>query len=102
MTGIPLRHPRVRHVHVLGMRLLIISAERAAAILEETATNTRLNLTGKEVGLDQYVNIKNTGQETVSKKTMADTMEAILGAVYFDGGIAAVKTVMRKLGLVPT
>ena len=33
---------------------------------------------------------------------MADAMEAILAAVYFDGGIAAVKTVTSNLGLVPT
>ncbi|KAL8793143.1 MAG: hypothetical protein Q9195_004255 [Heterodermia aff. obscurata] len=74
---------------------------RVADILAEVSTNDQLNLRGKEVGLDQYVYITNTGQATVSKRTMADAMEAILGAVYLDGGIQATKTVMKALGLVP-
>ena len=32
---------------------------------------------------------------------MATTMEAILGAVYYDRGLDAVKKVMKTLGLVP-
>ncbi len=33
---------------------------------------------------------------------MTATLEAILGAVYLDSGLDAVKGVMRTLGLVPT
>lgn len=37
----------------------------------------------------------------ISSGTMADTVEAILGAVYLDGGIDPVKWVMNTLGLGP-
>ena len=32
---------------------------------------------------------------------MADSVEAILGAVFLDGGMEAVPTVMESLGLIP-
>lgn len=34
-------------------------------------------------------------------RTVADTVEAILGAVYLDSGMAGVKNVMDALGLEP-
>ena len=38
----------------------------------------------------------------MSDKTMATTVEAILGAVHVDGGDAALGMVMAKLGLTHT
>ena len=77
--------------------------DRATQILEEVTTNTNLNYVGKNLCLDQYVNRSGTGNSgSVAPKTMATTMEAILGAVYYDGGMDAVKKVMKTMGLVPT
>lgn len=76
---------------------------RANQIEKQVAVNPNLDRVGKGKGLDQYVNRQGTGASgEVSWKTMADAMEAILGAVYFDGGLGAVKRVMVTLGLVPT
>jgi ribonuclease-3 len=46
--------------------------------------------------------ILNPGTATVSDKTMATTVEAILGAVHIDGGDAALAQVMESLGLTHT
>ena len=40
--------------------------------------------------------------EGIPPLTMASTIEAIIGAVYIDGGMKPIPTVMRKLGLMPT
>lgn len=40
------------------------------------------------------------GTANVSAKTMATTVEAILGAAYLDGGVGALARVMEFLGLV--
>jgi len=53
------------------------------------------------LGLDEHVNRQGTGAwGPVPQKTMADTMEAVLGAVYGDGGVAPVRRVVDRLGLV--
>ena len=70
--------------------------------MQEVATNARLDQVGKRFGLDRFVNIAGTGQTTVNWRTMAATIEGILGAVFLDGGLSATKRVMRALGLVPT
>ncbi|KAF1809634.1 ribonuclease III [Eremomyces bilateralis CBS 781.70] len=44
----------------------------------------------------------NPGTTTLSAKTMATTVEAILGAVFIDGGDAALAQVMGTLGLTHT
>ena len=69
--------------------------------MHEVATNVRLDQTGKLFGLDKFVNIMGTGQTTVNWRAMAATVEGILGAVFLDGGLAAIKRVMRALNLVP-
>lgn len=75
---------------------------RADAIVKEVAANDNLNQVGKAMGLDRHINRRGTGASgEVSWKTMCDTMEAVVGAVWFDGGLVAVKGVMGTLGLVP-
>lgn len=60
------------------------------------------NLHLSEVGfghrLDTCV-ITNTGTPRVTANTMATTVEAILGAVYLDGGEDAVGRVLTTLGM---
>ena len=54
---------------------------------------------GRLHGLDQFVKL-NPGTLDVSAKTMATTVEAILGAAQEDGGEVALRAVMRRLGLI--
>ena len=66
-------------------------------------SNVNLAQAGRVAGLDALV-IGNPSQlGMVSDKTVATTVEALLGAVYLDSGkdIVAVKSAMRALGLGP-
>ena len=80
-----------------------LSLDLADQIVKEVASNGNLDVIGKRLGLDKYVNVPDSMLGFgVPWRTMAATMEAILGAVYFDGGMVWVKRVMRCIGLVPT
>lgn len=48
--------------------------------------------------LERYIE-KAPGTGKVSPKTMSDTVEAIIGAVYLDGGVDAVQAVTANLGI---
>lgn len=41
------------------------------------------------------------GQRQASSKMMATTVEAVIGAVYLDAGLAMAGDVMRNLGIAP-
>lgn len=58
---------------------------------------------GRQNGLQVYINNNPSQLGVVSDKTLATTVEAILGAVYLDSGkdLDIVKAVMRALGLGP-
>ncbi|KAL6719771.1 hypothetical protein ACLMJK_001692 [Lecanora helva] len=73
----------------------------ADAIVKEVASNENLDTVGKRLGLDRYVEVA-PGMRGIQVpwRTMAATMEAMIWAVYVDGGIEAVKQVMRTMGLV--
>ena len=73
---------------------------RADAILQEVATNGNLAAVGLSLGLNAYINVPH-GTQSIAGGTIATTMEAILGAVYLDGGILRVRQVMWNMGLVP-
>ncbi|KAK5214803.1 hypothetical protein LTR72_012078 [Exophiala xenobiotica] len=60
--------------------------------------NRNLSAVGYARGLQNCV-ILNQGTPTVSDKTMATTVEAILGAVMLDGGADALSAVLLTLGL---
>ena len=60
--------------------------------------NASLADVGFRAGLDACVYL-NPGTTAVSKRTMATTVEAILGAVHRDGGEAAMARVMETLGV---
>ncbi|KAF1807834.1 hypothetical protein P152DRAFT_324198 [Eremomyces bilateralis CBS 781.70] len=68
------------------------------AIRECVLGNANLAAVGFCHNLDRCV-LLNPGTTAVSDKTMATTVEAILGAVHVDGGNAALGLVMVKLGL---
>jgi len=67
------------------------------AIRDELLSNKSLAKRGFNLGLDRCVNL-NLGAFQVSEKTMATTMEAILGAVQLDGGDEVLALVMVHLG----
>ena len=70
-------------------------------------TNENLNIVGREHGLQSLINdhpgriaLRKARLEGIAPLTMAGTVEAILGAVYMDGGMEPVAEVMQKLGIV--
>ncbi|KAL8910887.1 MAG: hypothetical protein Q9171_003842 [Xanthocarpia ochracea] len=65
---------------------------------QRVGSNNNLNTLGIQAGLDFFVNLAG-GTTVVSPVTMSATVEAILGAVYLDGGLQAVTPVMQALGL---
>ena len=60
--------------------------------------NSRLGSAGLDHGLKPCV-VLNPGTADVSAKTMATTVEAILGAAHIDGGDAALAQVTESLDL---
>ena len=75
---------------------------RASDIVQQIGSNANLDHVGRLHGLDAFV-CRNPAQGNyVSPSTMTATVEAILGAVYLDGGIGSVSQVMETLGLVST
>lgn len=61
-------------------------------------SNANFGTVGRAMGLDRCV-ILNPGTKSVSNGTMATTVEAILVAVYLDGGMEALARVATGLGL---
>ena len=75
---------------------------RASEIVQRIGSNANLDHVGRLHGLDAFV-CRNPAQGNhISPITMTATVEAILGAVYLDGGIESVSQVMETLGLVST
>ncbi|KAJ8121871.1 hypothetical protein O1611_g9987 [Lasiodiplodia mahajangana] len=58
--------------------------------------NSRFARLCDEAGLTGCIN-RNPSQSTVEARTRADTIEAIIGAVYQDGGIDSARSVMQSL-----
>ena len=73
-------------------------------VLQNVATNDKLNDMGRNANLAGFI-IRDTSQAPggVSRSTMADTVEAILGAVYYDTNfnLVSLTPVMQNLGLGP-
>ena len=63
-------------------------------IATTVGSNANLNRVGRAIGLERFI------YGVVGGKTVADTVEAILGAVYLDSGLKKVKEVMDALDLV--
>ncbi|KAI1132250.1 ribonuclease III domain-containing protein [Nemania abortiva] len=61
--------------------------------------NARLASLCNEAGLTDCIN-RNPSLDGVEARTRADTIEAIIGAVYRDGGINSAESVMRSLRVI--
>lgn len=74
--------------------------EQGNLIASRDGGNEHLTTRGKELGLDQFINPNPSQKGVVSGKLIADTMEALIGAVEMDGGgETALEEVMRTLGV---
>ena len=63
-------------------------------------SGTVLAEAGERIGLEQFLK-RNAGAHPLPPhaKVIADTMEAVMGAVWLDGGLAAAQGVFARLGL---
>ncbi|KFY16796.1 hypothetical protein V492_01089 [Pseudogymnoascus sp. VKM F-4246] len=70
-------------------------------VVQRIVNNINLARVGRQIHVDQLVNRNPSQQGDVPPRTIADTVEAILGAVYLDSGkdIESVRLVMARLGL---
>ena len=79
-------------------------AEKISRIIGNVGANPRLMTIGRSKGLDALIN-KNPSDKDypVGGRTIADTIEAIIGAVYVDSNsnVKTVKEVMQTLGMTP-
>ncbi|KAL8744173.1 MAG: hypothetical protein Q9190_003551 [Brigantiaea leucoxantha] len=82
------------------------SADRNTKFLPfETVSNKNLDLVGREKGVHHYVNLLAPEEKFVYRESnptgrhLADCVEALIAAVYIDGGLNAVKNVVQNLGM---
>ncbi|KFY02952.1 hypothetical protein O988_01770 [Pseudogymnoascus sp. VKM F-3808] len=70
-------------------------------IVQVIVNNTNVERIGRQIHIDEIVNRNPAQQGSVSPRTITDTVQAILGAVYLDSGrnIDCVRLVMVKFGL---
>lgn len=62
------------------------------------ANNANLAAIGRRYRIDGWINPAR-GTMAVSDGTVADTVEAVIGAVHWDGGLDAARGCMRRIGL---
>ena len=65
------------------------------------ASNDNLDRVVRRYGIERFVNKNPSQLGYVPYNIMTATVEAVLGGVWLDGGMDAVKGVMCTLGLVP-
>ncbi|KAI1202202.1 ribonuclease III domain-containing protein [Nemania serpens] len=79
---------------------LDVSIGVTSEILQRVVNNPRLINICDEVGLTACINGNPAQRGNVSPQTCADTIEAIIGAVYLDAGIDKAKSVMHLLRII--
>ncbi|PPJ57289.1 hypothetical protein CBER1_09017 [Cercospora berteroae] len=64
-------------------------------------SNTHLAAVAREIGLDQHLILNPGHVGRLSDATLATSLEAVMGAIYFDcgGRIPLIESVMRKIGI---
>lgn len=87
--------------YVLVLELTTRTLGTWDTIRQTTLSNSSLGVVGMKTNLNDCVQLGH-GQSPPSAKVMATTVEAVVGAVYLDGGeggLAAVRRVMLNLGI---
>ncbi|MCJ1439503.1 hypothetical protein MMC27_008897, partial [Xylographa pallens] len=69
------------------------------AIRLQVSSNSNLSSTGLQFNIGSVLQGNPTNPQRVSEKIMATAVEAVLGAVFRDGGLTAVERVLETLGL---
>ncbi|PYH69420.1 ribonuclease III domain-containing protein [Aspergillus vadensis CBS 113365] len=111
LPGLPTRmdgHKELAHVGDAVLKLALTldgyearrSREFTSNILQTKASNVNLALVGRRMGLDKVVIVNPSQAGMVSDKVMANTVEALIGAVYLDSNsVDAVRPVLAAMGL---
>ncbi|KAI5922187.1 hypothetical protein F4810DRAFT_711792 [Camillea tinctor] len=90
---------------VFGLLTVLDSYERGdntastAVLLRTVVSNYQLATTCDNFGLTECINQNPSGAGVVSPRTRADTVEAIIGAAFRDGGLDAARQVVKRLKL---
>ncbi|TVY73475.1 hypothetical protein LSUE1_G007417 [Lachnellula suecica] len=75
------------------------SPEVGTNIASGLGTNAHLAMRGRQAGLDRFINPNPSQKGAVNDGLVADTVEALIGAVEMDGGSWALDEVMKRLGV---
>ncbi|OBT74343.1 hypothetical protein VF21_06888 [Pseudogymnoascus sp. 05NY08] len=107
----PEENKRLAMIGDAALKLAILDALRSRnlprgsmdSIVQRIVNNTNLERVGRRIHIEDLVNRNPSQQGIVPPRTVSDTLEAILGAVYLDSGsdLGAVRLVMANLGLWP-
>jgi len=73
--------------------------ETGHRIITFSTSNVRFSTIGRKIGLDRCLNVSHA-QNFVSDSQVADAVEAVIGAVFIDGGSDSLPGVMKKLGII--
>jgi ribonuclease-3 len=78
-----------------------LKIEKINIVISSIASNDNLGRKGFELGLERYIQVNRAQRGQVSNRTMATTLEAIIGAIYIDSGFnySVLSDVMARLGL---
>ena len=68
-------------------------------MLSHVASNSHLTAIGRNLGLEACINPNPSQRGQVSPALIADTVEAIIGAVSIPGDMQALDGVLERLGL---
>ncbi|KAI1421007.1 ribonuclease III domain-containing protein [Xylaria sp. FL1777] len=69
-------------------------------ILQRAVNNSRFAILCDRAGLTACINCNPSQRGSVSPRTRADTLEAVIGAVYKDSGIDSARSVMESLQII--
>ncbi|KAI1172513.1 ribonuclease III domain-containing protein [Nemania sp. FL0916] len=72
--------------------------KNAVETMRQLVSNHRFVTICDEVGLTACIN-RNPSSKEAGARTRADTLEAVIGAVYQDGGMDSARSVMQTLGV---
>ncbi|KAI8192377.1 Ribonuclease 3 [Colletotrichum sp. SAR 10_65] len=98
--GISSKKPSFKYSKKGRRPILTAETGNTNARVQMCANNERLSRLCDTVGLTRCI-VRNPSQQgMVSQRTKADTLEAVVGAVFKDGGLDAAEEVIEHLGII--